>query len=393
MLKQVFDKEQLSKALTSSDVWQWNLLSNYGSVEKAVDHTVEHWKIQNFTLSSLEKRSINRKSVYISPVMEDAFAIKLLDRFVRRIYKVRQSDRNRIVRQVTTLLKDSGNYHVLRLDIKDCYESIKFEYLINKFEDEMILAPECIKLLNNIHGDLRTKYGMHGLPRGVPISPTLAELYLENLDKRISAHPNVIYSARYVDDIIVLTPAGKEDEVQENVELFMSDMGLALNKNTSKYYSGHSNLAEFDYLGYSIKVETKKDKPNKVVLKISQSKINKIKTRIVKSFCDHKKQNNFPLLKRRLEYLSMLKSVKKGKNGDLLAGIAYNYQYVTDNFDCLKPIDGFLCNQLVSSRFGLSQQERNKIKKISLYGNAKKKNVGKFSNKQTIQIMQVWQNA
>lgn len=393
MLKQIFDKEQLSKVLTSSDVWQWNLLSTYGDVEKAVDHTVQHWKTQNLTLSSLEKRVVNRKFVYIPAIMEDAFAIKLLDRFVRRIYKVRQADRNRIVRQITTLLKDSGDYHVLRLDIKDCYEAIKFEHLINKFEDDMILAPECIKLLNNIHGDLQTKYGMHGLPRGVSISPTLAELYLEQLDTAISAHADVIYSARYVDDIIILTPSGKENSVQEDVKSFMSDMGLSLNRNTSKYYSGHSNLAEFDYLGYSIKVETKKDKPNKVNLKISRSKIDKIKSRIIKSFCDHKKQNNFPLLKRRLEYLSMLKSVRKGKNGDLLAGIAYNYQYVTDDFDCLKALDGFICNQLISPRFGLSQQEINNIKKISIYGNARKRNVGKFSNKQTIQIMRVWQNA
>ncbi|WP_028302658.1 antiviral reverse transcriptase Drt3a [Oceanospirillum beijerinckii] len=393
MLKQVFDKDQLSKVLSSSDVWQWGLLSSYGDVETAVDHTVQYWKSHNLTLSSLEARAVKSKPVFIPANMEDAFAIKLLDRFIRRIYKVRQSDRNRIVRQLVTLLKDSGKYHVLRLDIKDCYETIQFEYLINKFKDELILAPECIKLLSSIHSDPWTNHGMHGLPRGLSISPTLAELYLERLDKKVASHPNVIYSARYVDDIIILTPAGKENSVQTDVEAFMNEMNLNLNNNTNKYYSGSSCSAEFDYLGYSIKVEPIKNNPNKVTLKISQSKLNKLKSRIAISFCDHKKQNNIPLLKRRLEYICMLKSVRKGKNGDLLAGLAHNYQYVTDDFECLKSLDGFLCQQLVNPRFGLSQQEQNKINKISIYGNARKRNVGKFSKKQTAQIMRVWKNA
>ena len=391
MLKQVFNTDQLSKVLSSSDVWQWRLLSNYGDIGTALDHTVQYWKSHNLALSPIETRTVKNKPVFISKKMEDAFAIKLLDRFIRRIYKVRQSDRNRIVRQIITLLKDSGTYHVLRLDIKDCYETIQFEKLIYKFEDDLILAPECIKLLHNIHIDLKTNHGLNGLPRGLSISPTLAELYLEILDKSLASHPNVIYSARYVDDIIILTSAGKESGVQNDVEAFMDELGLILNNN--KYYSGPSNSAEFDYLGYSIKVNPEKNRPNNVTVGISLAKLNKLKSRIAISFCDHKKQQNIPLLKRRIEYLCMLKSVKKSKNGDLLAGLAHNYQYVTDKFECLKPIDGFLCQQLTKLRFGLNEQEQKIIKKVSLYGNANKRNVGKFSKKKTAQIMQVWKNA
>lgn len=393
MLKQVFDKEQLSKVLSSSDVWQWGLLSDYDDVQTAVEHTVQYWKTHNMTLSSLETRTVKNKQVFISAKMEDDFAIKLLDIFIRRIYKVRQSDRNRIVRQLIMLLKDSGNHHVLRLDIKDCYETIKFEKLINKFENELILAPECIKLLNGIHIDLWRNHSMDGLPRGLSISPTLAELYLESLDKKVASHPNVIYSARYVDDLIVITPSDKEIDVQTYIEYLMNEMGLSLNKNHDKYYSNPSKSAEFDYLGYAIKVEPKNNNPNNVTLEISESKLNKIKSRIAISFCDHKKQKNISLLKRRIEYLCMLKRVRKGKNGDLLAGLAHNYQYVTDAFQCLKSLDGFLCQQLANPRFGLTQQEQSIIKKISIYGNTKNRKIGKFSKKQTAKIMRAWTNA
>lgn len=392
MLKQVFDKEQLSKALTSSDVWHWDLLTHFGNVEKGLDHTVRYWKSNNLSLSSLERKTIKKKSVFIPTKMEDAFAIKLLDRFVRKIYKVRQSDRNRIIRQLITLLKDSGNYHILRMDIKDCYETIPFEKLINKFEKDLILAPRCIKLLKDIHNHLQSNYDVHGLPRGLSISPTLAEIYLESFDKKLKVHPYVIYNARYVDDIIVVTPAGMERNVQSDITNFIIENGLNINDNIGKYYSGPLNSAEFDYLGYFIKAEPITSAPNKVYLTISKLKLDKIKSRIAISFVDYKKQKNILLLKRRLEYLSMLKIVKKGKNGHLLAGLAHNYQYVTDGFECLKTLDGFICHQLTNPRYGMSWQEQEKIKKISIYGNVKKRNIGKFSKKKVAQIMRIWKN-
>lgn len=393
MLKQVFDKEQLSKALRSSDVWQWDLLSGYGNVETAVNHTVQYWNSSNLYLSPLEKRIVKGKAVFIPTKMEDAFAIKLLDRFIRRIYKVRQSDRNRIIRQLITLLRDSGNYHVLRLDIKNCYETIPFNKLINKFKEDMILAPSCMKLLDDIHSHLLINHGIQGLPRGLSISPTLAEIYMESIDKKVALHPDVIYTARYVDDIIIITSVCAESSVENYITNIINDNNLYINNNTNKYYSGLSRSDKFDYLGYSINVENIKDKPNKVNLTISLPKLNKIKSKIAISFINHKKQNNIFLLKRRLEYLSVLKIVKKGKNGNLLAGLAHNYQYVTDNFECLKPIDGFICQQLANPRYGLSQLEQGKIKKISIYGNVKNRKTGKFTKKKAAQIMRLWKNA
>ena len=392
MLKQVFDKKQLAKVLTPSDIQKWRLLSSNDNVEAAITNIANQWKQHHLVLSPLEQDIVKRKPVFSPSIVEDDLSIRLLDRFIRRVYKVRQSDRNKIVRQLVSLLKDSGKYQVLRLDIKDCYEEIKFHRLISKFEDDLILAPECIKLLNLIHNDLQNNHHVHGLPRGLSISPTLAELYLEPLDNGIASHPEVIYSARYVDDIIVLVPQGKENDVEGYIRAITSDMGLHINDRPTKYYSGQSNTAEFDYLGYSLKVNPVKNKPNKVTVKISKPKLNRIKSRIIKSFCDHNKQSNIDLLKRRLEYISMLKTVKKGKNGNLLGGIGHNYQYVTDNFECLKAIDGFLCHQMRSSRFGLSSQELNRIKHISVYGNVKNKKVGNFSRYQTIQIMRIWKD-
>ena len=113
---------------------------------------------------------------------------------------------------------------------------------------------------------------------------------------------------------------------------------------------------------------------------------------MVKSLYENNRSKDMKLLKRRIEFLSLLKIVKKGKNGNLLAGISHNYKFVTDKFECLKSIDGFLINELNKPRFCLIKQEVDMVKKISFYGNARKGNIGKFSRKQTAKIMKIWKN-
>ncbi|EJG0780844.1 hypothetical protein C4G25_RS18460 [Vibrio parahaemolyticus] len=392
MLKQVFSREQLSKVVSPTDVRRWNLLSEFGDVDTALEQTIGYWEGSGLYLSPINAKLINGKTVYTPSRVEDSFAIKLVDRFVRRIYKVRQSDRNRIVKQVITLLKDSGDYHVLRVDIKKCYESILFDNIISKLQNDLILSPECINLLNDISRQLKDRFNFTGLPRGLSISPTLAELYLEDFDKKIAASNDVIYSARYVDDIILITTDNKKNIVIDLLVKILSEMELKLNGDDNKKFSGSSSNANFDYLGYSISVIPKKNKPNQVNVTISESKLKKLKSRIIISLHENSKNKDISLLKRRIEFLSLLKTVKKGKNGNLLAGIAHNYQYTTDNFECLKSIDGFLINQLQNPRFGLTLPEVNKIKNISFYGNAVKRNIGKFSRKKTTKIMQIWKD-
>ncbi|KEK29872.1 antiviral reverse transcriptase Drt3a [Shewanella xiamenensis] len=393
MLKQAFDKEQVSKVMQPTDVWKWQLLKKYGGVDNAISHILASWKQTSLNLSPLTSGRAKGKSTFHFANIEDHFAVRLLDRFIRRVYKIRQSDRNRIVKQLISVLKDSGEHHVLRLDIKDCYESIKMKSLIEKIENDLILAPECIRLLKSISNDLIKNHSMEGLPRGLCISPTLAELYLEILDKKISSIPEVIYSARYVDDIIIIIPKIKKDSILTIIEEKIHEMNLSINTESCKYYSENSKNANFEFLGYAISVSETNNKPNSVSITISKSKLNKIKSRIAKSFSSYKHDANISLLKRRLEYISMLKVVKEGVNGNLFAGIALNYKYVTDEFKCLKPLDGFLSNQINHHRYSINPTDKARINKISIYANVTKLKIGNFTKSKTSEIMQVWKNA
>lgn len=269
MLKQTFDSSAIAKVLTAEDVWRWDLWSKPEEKDTAIETLANSIKTKNFKTSDLRCETRRGKPTYQASNVEDVITIRLLDRYIRRIYKVRQSDRNRIISQVKTVLKDSGQYTVMRLDIKQCYESMNFETLIEKLDNDMFLTQSCMNILHSIRNYCRSK-GINGLPRGLTISPTLAELYLEPIDKYIKGEEGMIYATRYVDDFFILVDKAKEIEFIDNLKDKLKNRGLSLNKETDKHYIGLSHNAKFDYLGYAISVEPVKGKKNKVTLAISK---------------------------------------------------------------------------------------------------------------------------
>lgn len=390
MLKQLFNKEQILKTLTTRDIWQWKVLGQYGNAESAAEAIVRNWNVNGLSIKGLGEKIIKGKKVYIPESLEDALAIRLVDRYVRSIYKVRQSDRNRVIKQVITLLQDPGSFTFIRLDISQCYESIVFEVVLNKLRKDLILSPDCINILESI-GLIAQAQGNSGLLRGLSISSTLAELYLEKLDKKISSNKNIVYMTRYVDDIIIFVPDIYKAQVNRDIDSALEMLGLISNQDKSSSYKVNTVNESIELLGYSLSSLSKNKSPNSVIVKISKNKLNKIKTRIVLSFLEYKKNQNFKILKDRIYFLSTLSVVKKGRNGDLLAGNAYNYFHASDS-DCLKKIDGFYFKTLQELRFNLSPAQQSELKKISFYGNAKNKKIMKITKNKTFRLKQAWIN-
>jgi hypothetical protein len=392
MLKQTFDNNAIIRVLTSKDVSRWAIFDNILEKNDSIDSLVESIKAKNFEISPLKCEIKRDKPTYQTTNVEDAISIKLLDRYLRRIYKVRQSDRNRIVSQVKTLLQDSGDYAVLRLDIEKCYESMDFEKIIDKLNNDMILAPSCMRLLHSILKYCKAT-GIKGLPRGLAISPTLAELYLEPIDKFIKQFEGVVYYTRYVDDLFILVDRNIEYRLFEQLKTELSNITLTLNDNSEeKKYIGPSQNANFNYLGYSFKVTPTRKKPNKVEVTISPAKLSKIKQKIAKSLHDYSKTSDIRLLQQRLNYLAVIKEIKKSKNGVLLGGIAYNYRYVSDQFNCLKALDGFLFQMIKSPRYGFTVTNISALSKVSFFGSATHQKQGKFTRKKAALINKVWKN-
>lgn len=391
MLKQTFDYTAITRVLTSKDVWRWNIWKNFNDKENSLLALSDSIKAKSYNISPLKSQIKRNKPTYQATDVEDAISIKLLDRYIRRIYKVRQSDRGQIIKQVATLLKDSGDYYILRLDIEKCYESMEFSRVVDKLNNDMILDPNCLKLLNSIFSHCNQS-GIQGLPRGLAISPTLSELYLEPIDKFIKQFRGVIYYTRYVDDLFILIDKNTKDNFLNKLKEKLQSISLYLNNNSEKKYIEPSRNACFDYLGYSFEVIAQKQKANQVNMTISAVKLNKIKQKIAKSFSEYKKTSNFSLLKQRLNYLTVIKVIKKSENGILLGGIAYNYRFVSDQFKCLRKLDGFLNKMINTPSYAFSSEQISTLSKVSFYGSVSNKKQGKFSKTKAYVINQVWKN-
>ena len=159
---------------------------------------------------------------------------------------------------------------------------------------------------------------------------------MRKFDKWIRQFPGVYYYARYVDDIIVF--ANSKNTIldlknQLNPQLKSLAEGLVVNDSKTRQYDINKipDSDPLEYLGYKFIVNKIKKNEKSLVISIADSKVNKIKTRIIFAFLDFLKTKDFELLKVRMKFLTGNYSIRKSTSGnDLKAGIYYNYLNVTD---------------------------------------------------------------
>ena len=138
------------------------------------------------------------------------FISKKIQENIRETYKVRQSSRYAILSQLINLLEDNCPKYVIRTDIKNFYESIPQKILLEKINNDYLLSIKTQKFINQIFESYNGLIGQTdadtaiGVPRGIGISAYLSELFMRNVDNQIQELDDLIYYARYVDDIIAI---------------------------------------------------------------------------------------------------------------------------------------------------------------------------------------------
>lgn len=168
------------------------------------------------------------------------FAIKQLQHNLNKTFKVIQADRNKIIKQTYNLISDGFPKIVIRTDIHKFYESIPQIKLFEKLDNNTLLSPLSKKLLKRLFYEferIKDKSIMQpkkGIPRGFGVSAYLSELYMRNIDNEIKSLPDVIYYARYVDDIIVIfSPKTKSQirDYQSEIKKIINEGLLEINDN------------------------------------------------------------------------------------------------------------------------------------------------------------------
>ncbi|MCG5047144.1 RNA-directed DNA polymerase [Pectobacterium brasiliense] len=377
---------------------------SFGEVEKNFINGEYIFSIFNY-------REFNGKKGYDFSKAADELVCKKLNDNIRRLFKVKPSDRHEIVKQTISLAKDSQPITIARLDIKDFYESIDRKAVIKFVSEEWLLSQQNRAILKQWDKQLEMQ-DVVGLPRGMSLSSTLSEIKIRNFDRAMKYERGVYFYARYVDDIIIFYSGGVDDI--KNIllcNLRKTASELMFNENKSKFYSLNEitleRFLEIDYLGYKILIEPN-PKNNKAMRKvkvlISDKKVNKIKFRIRRSFCSYVRDRNFKLLSYRLKFLSgnqyIIGDIERTK---LKSGIYYNYPLITD-FDQLNELDFFyrkllfcsmapICTaiKMIKNHGGSNSYIRyNQIKSISFKFGFHKRIMNDFSTKTSKKIKRCW---
>lgn len=279
------------------------------------------------------------------------FAIKQLQKNLSKTFKVVQADRNKIVKQIYNLISDGYPKIVIRTDIHKFYESIPQGNLFDKINNNTLLSPLSKKLLKRLFFEFETikdKSIMkpnEGIPRGFGVSAYLSELFMREIDNEIRTLPDVIYYARYVDDIvIVFTPKTKSQtkDYLAQVRNIINNNGLNINDNLD----GRSdktqiiNLLDFPlskkvdltFLGYKLLI----NQNHNLKIELSNEKIKKYIKRIEVAIRKYNFDSNFnerrsrKMLLDRLKFLTGNYSLNHNKK-NVKAGIYYSNQMLALN--------------------------------------------------------------
>jgi hypothetical protein len=248
------------------------------------------------------------------------------------------------------------------LDISSFYETINTRPLIQRLKDDGIISFQNISYIEDI---IVNKTCRVGLPRGVPFSSSLSDLYLRDFDKFLKSDKRVSYFARYVDDIIIIF----YEEFFDDINLYVTEkLKLNLNIEKSKIIkidNSANRSYNFDFLGFSFNINNQltkkgKEKERELSISIAKSKIDKMKRRIIKSSMIFIKDGNYDDYHNRLRLLLSNYQLDSNQNGILMTGIFFNYKYITD-FSSLNKINQFK-NSILLSNSRLSRKIQSKLK-------------------------------
>lgn len=360
MVNQAFDFKQFRKLQRLGDVFLPNcnrdvIKTKLIEVEKLIQNNID-----NYEFTSIKTTKKNDKLIYLldknaDNFIYDEFILRKINHNIKRIYKVKQADRNIIVNQIYNILKENPNYYIYRLDINSFYEAINRNKIVNKIFSSSVISVETKKLLQKVFERIQET---EGLPRGLSISATLSELYMKDFDYSIVTTDGVFYYSRFVDDIIIFSI--KELTFDYLNKTLQENTSLKFNNKKTKIIKMESNKQEtFEYLGYQyvINKNSTKLKKDNINVNIAPKKINKIKTKIILSLLDYNKNKNFELLKNRFLFLTCTYPIKTShqkispykNSGYLQGGLFYNYHSLSEDNASLKKLDEFVRNILFSN--------------------------------------------
>lgn len=176
-------------------------------------------------------------------------------------FRINRSTADAMSQLFVSLAQKASAQWVLEADIKGCFDYINHDWLVNHVPMDKGILRKWLKAGLIYKGQLQATEA--GTPQGGIISPTLANVTLNGLERELAGHLNATFGivrakrlkvrvVRYADDFVI---TGTSQEVLENdvkpwVEAFLAQRGLQLSEEKTRIV--HINDG-FDFLGWNFR--------------------------------------------------------------------------------------------------------------------------------------------
>jgi RNA-directed DNA polymerase len=156
------------------------------------------------------------------------------------------------LREVDRLIKD-GCTHVVDADLASYFDTIPHDRLMARVEEQVsdgrVLDLVRAWLKADILKGLERWTPAAGSPQGAVISPLLANIYLDPLDRLLAARGYRM--VRYADDFVILTRSHVEAEAALTlVRAWVAENGLTLHPDKTRVANCRKKGGGFEFLGY-----------------------------------------------------------------------------------------------------------------------------------------------
>ncbi|HCR1216132.1 TPA: RNA-directed DNA polymerase [Pseudomonas aeruginosa] len=380
MIEIPYTNKKLAECIGFQDVMKNPALQNRthrASMANAALGLVSSGAIFNGCLRQI---NLGKNAGYVFNDLPSSLVARLVSKNIRANYYIKQSDRQTIISNAIALFKESSPYHVYRLDIKRFYENIDRKVLFDRLMADGRCSWQTLVLLSKFFTVLEAM-NVDGIPRGVGISATLSEFYLNNFDSKVKSAVGVFYYARFVDDILIVTsgevPRSKfeaelEGLLPEGLEFHQAGKRVfhpVAKASKEEKQEKEEVVHSFDFLGYHIRIHNDHSIETvgghlrrRVTCDISKEKVSRIKGRLINSFASYLSSFQYPtdflLLKNRVRALTGNYHIVDPMTGiEIKTGIYYNYVHKSYVGGCaLDELDIFLRGLLFSTNHKFSRK-------------------------------------
>ncbi|NQZ59305.1 MAG: group II intron reverse transcriptase/maturase [Lentisphaeraceae bacterium] len=156
------------------------------------------------------------------------------------------------LRTVMTELRDDRKF-IVDADIKSYFDEIDHDLLLElvaeKISDKKILQLIKMFLKQGIMENMKYYEASSGSPQGGVISPLLANIFLDPLDKLLEEHG--LQVIRYADDFVIMCKSQAEAKnALETVKDWMKSVKLRLHPQKTRIVDMNTRGSYFEFLGY-----------------------------------------------------------------------------------------------------------------------------------------------